>query len=426
MASSQIGRSQIIRISRTDTDAEGGYILCQVTSTGPRPFQPLNVKLVATEGEEPYMLRLKHDRIGELRVKNSPCSPDEWERILKSLLVKNEPVEGIEAGAEASTGKEITITIRRMVAGISQRLGALTLPYAADEDIELFEWCGAAALEREKFSADLAVQVSKVQELESCVDELKKQLDELVQSKREREAELLEKFCTLLNEKKVKIREQQRMLDSGNAKPPTSRPAAAAAARSPTPPTPPSPPAKARRTGKKSLIAAFEGRRGGWKKGRVQGLSRATKRKVLEDAPEDAEASDGEAFEKMDVDEAEEATAKQEEADDRQTTDKDETGSEPDDEDEDEESVPPPTRSTRQRKKPEPEPEESEDDGPAAHTRLHDRLAKGKGKEKEALTHQPKRPAASSPKVKATRSAAAAAAATPAEDEMDTESDDEL
>ncbi len=62
---------------------------------------------------------VRHDRIGDLRASSSPCSPEEWESILKALLLGSEPIEGIEAGAEASSGKSITITIRRRVAGIS-------------------------------------------------------------------------------------------------------------------------------------------------------------------------------------------------------------------------------------------------------------------------------------------------------------------
>lgn len=139
--------SHIIRIPRTDE--EGAYVLGEVTPSGSKP---LNVKFVATEGEEPYVVKcefcmappalrhagrngvqmslavltkntcfaaVRHDRIGELRVSNSPCSPEEWEGILKALLLRGEPVEGIEAGAEASVGRSITITIRRRIAGIS-------------------------------------------------------------------------------------------------------------------------------------------------------------------------------------------------------------------------------------------------------------------------------------------------------------------
>jgi hypothetical protein len=51
-----------------------------------------------------------------------------------------------------------------------------------------------------------------VEELEKAVNELKDQLEELIEAKKADESELLEKFRDLLNEKKVKIREQQRML----------------------------------------------------------------------------------------------------------------------------------------------------------------------------------------------------------------------
>lgn len=51
-----------------------------------------------------------------------------------------------------------------------------------------------------------------MEELQNAVDELKDQLEELIEAKKADETELLEKFRDLLNEKKVKIREQQRML----------------------------------------------------------------------------------------------------------------------------------------------------------------------------------------------------------------------
>jgi len=57
--------------------------------------------------------------VDKLRVNNSPCSSDEWESILKAVLLGGEPVEGIEAGAEVQVGKSVTITIRRRVAGIN-------------------------------------------------------------------------------------------------------------------------------------------------------------------------------------------------------------------------------------------------------------------------------------------------------------------
>ncbi|KAK4165029.1 hypothetical protein QBC43DRAFT_41708 [Cladorrhinum sp. PSN259] len=204
--------SHIIRVPRTDE--EGSFVLGEVTPSG--TSKPLNVKFVATEGDEPYVVKLRHDRIGELRATNSPCSPEEWETILKSFLLRGEPVEGIEAGAEATLKKKLVITIRRRVAGINQRLGALTLDWKEDEAIQLFDWCGAVAQEREKLKTQAITQTATMSDLKSRIADLRKELEELAEAKKEREAELLEKFCDLLNEKKVKIREQQKLLNSAN------------------------------------------------------------------------------------------------------------------------------------------------------------------------------------------------------------------
>ncbi|KAL2160346.1 hypothetical protein VTH06DRAFT_1519 [Thermothelomyces fergusii] len=181
--------SHIIRIPRTDE--EDSFILGEVTPSGSKP---LNVKFVATEGEEPYVVKLRHDRIHELRASSSPCPAEEWERILRALLLGSQPVEGIEAGAEADVGRSITITIRRRVAGINQRLGTLTLAHKADEAIQLFDWCGAAALQRERQREAAAAERARVAELESRIAELRAQLEELVESKKAREAEMLAKW----------------------------------------------------------------------------------------------------------------------------------------------------------------------------------------------------------------------------------------
>jgi hypothetical protein len=60
---------------------------------------------------------------------------------------------------------------------------------------------------------------AKAASLEAQVAELRAQLEELTEAKTARETELLEKFCALLNEKKVKIREQQRLLSAAKVDP---------------------------------------------------------------------------------------------------------------------------------------------------------------------------------------------------------------
>jgi hypothetical protein len=65
-------------------------------------------------------------------------------------------------------------------------------------------------------NAALAEATAHAKELETTVKELKSQLDELVTSKQDDETALLQKFRDLLNEKKVKIREQQKVIAAGS------------------------------------------------------------------------------------------------------------------------------------------------------------------------------------------------------------------
>ncbi|EAQ83826.1 hypothetical protein CHGG_10230 [Chaetomium globosum CBS 148.51] len=346
--------SHIIRVPRTDE--EGAFVLGEVTPSGSKP---LNIKFVATEGEEPYVVKLRHDRIGELRAGSSACTSEEWESILKALLLGAEPIEGIEAGAEANVGKSITITIRRRVAGINQRLGSLTLNHKEDEAIQLFDWCSGAAMQREKFHETAIAEKAKVTDLEARISELRNQLEELTESKKTRETEMLEKFCGLLNEKKVKIREQQRLLSTAQVDP-----------------------------SKLEAVRASQSMRTHITGDRKPAESRRAKRKALENASGGGSSSDSDdgfekvtasaAAEKMDIDSEEpsprQAVKESPESEDRDTTDGEatETGSEAD-----EEESPPPK--PRQQQKPAAGP------GAAA-------TNKAAGKGKGVVIHPPRRP----------------------------------
>ncbi|KAK0651349.1 hypothetical protein B0T16DRAFT_386796 [Cercophora newfieldiana] len=416
--------SRIIRVPRTDASEEGAFILGEVSPSGSKP---LNLKIVATEGDAPYAIKLRHDRVDELRVSNSPCSPDEWEKILKAVLLGEGSVEGIKAGAEVEGSKSITITIRRRVAGINQRLGTITLSYKEDEAIELFEWCGNAMLANEKLRTQLAEETAKLADLETHVLHLRNQLDQLNLTKKADEDEMLEKFCLLLNEKKVKIREQQRLLSAAMVDP--ARVAAVVATRPPdtSAPTSSAPPSSAR-----------DGR------GRVPKPSRPAKRKPRQAVSSD-DSDDG--FEKMDVDkkvpsppssraikaEPVEEDVNLDDSDsnsdeEQQTPGNDtETGSESDDD-----LDAPPTQSARSSQPPRRPPTAAEK-GKGRATASPPSTA-AKGKEKETLKMHPKKPAAvkkslSPPPAAAAvarhRTATASPPPAPAED-SETESDDEL
>jgi hypothetical protein len=171
----------------------------------------------------------------------------------------------------------------------------LTLKGEPDEAIELFDWCGAAALEREKLKLDLAASAAKLEELETSVNELKTQLDGLVKTKKDSEAELLQKFQDLLNEKKVKIRQQARLLSSATIDPSKIAP------------------------GPSGLVKSEDNQ--------STGGSRPSKRKVRAGSDDD-DSSDG--FEKMELDH-DEKRQEDEDIGDRETTDGEETSSEADD-----------------------------------------------------------------------------------------------
>ncbi len=100
-----------------------------------------------------------------------------------------------------------------------QRIGTINLKCDEDMGLDLFDWCGTALVSKKELKADLDSVNAKAQELENAVKELKDQLEELIEAKKADESELLVKFRDLLNEKKVKIREQQRLLMANSVGP---------------------------------------------------------------------------------------------------------------------------------------------------------------------------------------------------------------
>ncbi|KAM3499342.1 hypothetical protein MY10362_007393 [Beauveria mimosiformis] len=202
--------SSVLKVPQSDNDKE--FVLLQASSSGKKP---LDLKLIGTEGEAPYVVKIKHDRVPALKVKNSHLSDSEWESLLEDFFGQK-PLKDINATATVQSEASITITIRKQVQGITQRLGTITLSHDANEAIELFEWCAASA-DAVVASNEATVQIqSKATELEASIHQLKEQLEELLKAKDEDETALLQKFRDLLNEKKVKIREQQKVLASGS------------------------------------------------------------------------------------------------------------------------------------------------------------------------------------------------------------------
>ncbi|CAK7264983.1 hypothetical protein SEPCBS119000_001277 [Sporothrix epigloea] len=174
---------RLISIPRSDKD--GSRVLLWATPSSPASDE-LDARLEATEGEEPYFFR--------------------WS------------VNNVDATATVVERETITITIRRRVQDITQRLGTLCLTFAESTDIQIFDWCVDTMDRKDQAVRELAKAEAERTALQATVDDLKAQLDEFLRIKEADETALLSKFCLLLNEKKATIRQQQRQLhDAGRA-----------------------------------------------------------------------------------------------------------------------------------------------------------------------------------------------------------------
>ncbi|KAF2238440.1 hypothetical protein EV356DRAFT_309157 [Viridothelium virens] len=205
---------QTLRIPRADV-AES-FVLAHVTRTG---SSPLDVKIEATEGESPYIGHLEEstNNLGE-PTKSYRGSAGEWKTVLAHglSLQGTDPQErkvtgGLETVAQIEPGK-MTIVFRQNIAGITQRIGTITLSQDDDLELSIFDWAGQAASTCITAQREISSLKSKFAEQQNMVDKLQAQLDDLIKSKEEHEEALLNKFQKLLNSKKLKIRDQQRLL----------------------------------------------------------------------------------------------------------------------------------------------------------------------------------------------------------------------
>ncbi|KAJ5955704.1 hypothetical protein N7501_009983 [Penicillium viridicatum] len=211
---------RILRFPRSDET--GSFVLVHVSCTGPAP---LDLSLTATEGESPYVSLVKQTRLNDLQAKNYQGSNDEWVKTVSLILGQcSAPPDapdwatGLEASASISgsdeDNKEIAITIRKRVQTITQRLGAFTLKQDDEQAVELFEWTGITAARAHTLEEQVSSLTGRYRLAEDTIHRLNEQLEELMHAKTEHENRLVANFVQVLNEKKLKIRNQQRLLAS--------------------------------------------------------------------------------------------------------------------------------------------------------------------------------------------------------------------
>ena len=205
---------QILRLPRTDKTSE--HVLLNITKTGSRG---LDLKLIGTDQEHLYHAQIKESDIKNLQTSNYGGNLEEWKTILSYLLLHEreegllpEVLHGLEIVA-AISGETVTITLRKNIKGITQRLGVIKLDVDDErEEVSAFEWVDVAVAASDGLQTQLDELQASMTSQQEQVTKLSAQLDDLVKAKKEHEDELLAKFAALLNAKKLKIRDQQRLL----------------------------------------------------------------------------------------------------------------------------------------------------------------------------------------------------------------------
>ena len=207
--------TQVLRLRRTDSEDQ--HILLHITQNGQHP---LDLKLIGTEHAQLFHATLKESSVNNLQSSHFTGSLDEWKSLLRYVFLHERPKDGVTEALQgletvaAISGNKLTVTIRKNIGGITQRLGSIRLDEDTErEEVSGFEWADAAVANADALRSELETLQASVASQKDDVAKLNQQLDDLVKAKKEHEDELLQKFAALLNAKKLKIRDQQRLLN---------------------------------------------------------------------------------------------------------------------------------------------------------------------------------------------------------------------
>lgn len=155
------------------------------------------------------------------RAENYGGTPEEWFSILQYAFIfpsnavlpstMRDSLEIVAQRTGVGSEASLSITLRTRVEDIERRLGQVKLSYSTDtDDVDLFGWTSQAVASRDDLSAKLSEKEISLNEAARRIESLRKRLDELIVAKEEHETQMLSKFALLLNEKKLRIRTQQR------------------------------------------------------------------------------------------------------------------------------------------------------------------------------------------------------------------------
>lgn len=243
--------SWVLKIPRSDDDQ--GHVLIQVAHK--EGHAELDLTFFGTESEAVYKTKRTHlnfirgcqtflllnssstgytqrpadqfavrqKKARDLRSSKYTASDEEWESILRHVFLSKqdsgtstELSKSLETVA-AVTGKDdervLTITFRNRIDQITQKLGSIELK-ETEEEIQLFDWASSAVEQQRSLQEEVSALRTKSEADQATIADLQSQVADLVKAKKTHEEQLISKFAILLNEKKLKIRNQQRILST--------------------------------------------------------------------------------------------------------------------------------------------------------------------------------------------------------------------
>ena len=107
--------------------------------------------------------------------------------------------------------KILSIIFRNRIEGITQKIATIELS-ESDQEVSFLDWTTLAVDKANSLEEELVNLRTGQDEQTKTIQGLEKRLAEFVEAKQEQEEQLYAKFAMLLNEKKAKIRKQQRVL----------------------------------------------------------------------------------------------------------------------------------------------------------------------------------------------------------------------
>ncbi|KAK9471833.1 uncharacterized protein V1510DRAFT_403877 [Dipodascopsis tothii] len=164
--------------------------------------------LTATDGEFVYTAKVDNAGLASARAERSAQSDAEWIDTVAGGFRLGPPRDvGVVVEAVMDAGKSVDLVFRRVVHGVTTRLGALPLAVDYDIELSLLDWLLDATAATAGLWTELAGAKAATAAATAARGRLETEMAELAEAKAVHDREVLARALRLVNSKKARIRE---------------------------------------------------------------------------------------------------------------------------------------------------------------------------------------------------------------------------